>query len=197
MIEDTIHLIHLGPEDGPTWNQAQAAVTSFNRMGHGCALWCGDDIRLLLGAARVNQIIKDYPTYAGASNALRLLVIWYNGGVYADTDVICHKPINSLLKHKAFGAIQDEQGRICNAFFGAEQGSPWIGWQVDRMDRYKGVAAFWGVDLMSEAPRDEVTLIDPKLCYPYSWTTPMEDRKIYPETLVEHKWAGSWVKCES
>jgi len=194
MTDQTVHLIHLGEPSGYAYGQAREAVNSFNAMGNPCALWEEDDLRLRYGRALVNRVVMDFPSLAGASNVFRLWVINDFGGIYADTDIICHKPIHKLFEHEAFGAIQDDEGRICNAFFGARKNHPWIRWQIDHVYEYKGLGAYWGVDLMSRAPREGVTLIDPAICYPYSWTTPKDERKLKPETLVEHKWAGSWIK---
>lgn len=190
-IPKIIHQIHLGDPLSP---EAEAMIQTLGDMNPGFEhiLWTAQDL------ARIGLDVKSleglYPAYAGISNALRIHLIAIYGGIYADTDIECLKPLDPLVQHKAFGAIQDDQGRICNAFFGATPNHPWITWQRDRMEDYKGHCAAWGVELMTAAPRDGVTLINPNLCYPWKWDDPPDRHIPHPDSLVLHHWAGSWLK---
>lgn len=139
------------------------------------------------------QLKRDHLTMAGASNVVRLKAVLDHGGMYLDTDIEPLKPIDNILVYSAIAARQDGD-RLCNAFFGAEAGHPWIRWQWDRVDQQKGIPAYWGVDLMSAAPRAGVTIVPSEVCYPYLWDAPAEKRVPHEASQVVHHWEGSWNK---
>ena len=190
-IPKIIHQIHLGD---PPSEKTVAMIQTLKDKNPGFEhiLWTEPDLaRIGLNAKSLEGL---YPAYAGVSNALRIHLIALYGGIYADTDIECLKQLDPLLEYEAFGAIQDTQGRICNAFFGAIPNHPWITWQKDRMHEYAGHCAAWGVELMTTAPRDGVTLIDPNLCYPWKWDDHPDLWRPHQDSLVLHHWAGSWIK---
>ncbi len=190
-IPKIIHQIHLGdPPSAETEAMIQTLRDKNPDFKH--ILWTEPDLaRIGFNAKSLQEV---YPTYAGVSNALRIHLIAIYGGIYADTDIECLQPLDCLTRYDAFGAIQDTQGRICNAFFGACPNHPWITWQRGAMDGCRGLCAAWGVDLMSIAPREGVEIIDSNLCYPWKWDDPKELWVAKPESLVVHHWAGSWLK---
>jgi inositol phosphorylceramide mannosyltransferase catalytic subunit len=138
--------------------------------------------------------------WASISNFVRLMAVEKFGGIYLDSDCECFRPLDPLLSHAAFGALQDDlpagqnSGRICNAVFGAEPGHPWLRWQLFNMPLYESTDAAWGVYLMSEAPRHGVTLIDPKFIFPFHWETPPTLRTVPADSFIAHHWKGSWSK---
>jgi|GEM_PF-3458867 len=140
----------------------------------------------------LNELQRLFPEHAGVSNAVRLAALYKHGGLYFDLDFICHRPLDSLLKHHAVAAFQDDT-RICNAFMGAEPKHPWIQWQLDHMNEWEGNTPEWGVYNATNAPRDGLTIVPTETIYPYHYDGPKEDRKITPATLAEHTWEGSWV----
>ena len=72
--------------------------------------------------------------WAYAADYVRLYAIYYEGGVYLDTDVILHKPLDQLLSSRAFigkeNSIHSEGGftaqYLSSHCFGAEKEHPFI-----------------------------------------------------------------------
>jgi len=193
MIPRTLHFVWIGGEILPLSYENMA---TFAAMNPGFAIYIWDELSIedRLGLS-VKQLRDLFPTPAGASNAVRLKALFQFGGFYFDMDFLCHAPLDPLRDHRAVAAFQDE-GRICNAFMGAEAGHPWIAWQLARMEDWEGHGPEWGVYNATNAPRDGLTIIPTEQIYPYHYTTPLEDRAIKPGTLAEHQWEGSWVTKE-
>lgn len=135
----------------------------------------------------------EYRTWAAATNVVRLLILKKYGGIYLDCDCECLKPLDVLLEHSAVAAEQDE-GRICNAVMGAEPNHPWICWQLAHFHEYDVRDAASGVYVATDAPREGLTIIPQHLVYPWMYDSRPETRVIHPESLLCHKWAGSWTK---
>lgn len=136
--------------------------------------------------------------WANVANLVRLLAVNKYGGVWLDSDCEVLKPLDPLLNYSAFAAIQDSipsgssQDRICNAVFGATPNHPWLQWQVDHIGEYQSSDPAWGVYLMSEAPRDGLTLVPTLYFYPYTYDAPKEKRVAHPDSYLVHRWIGSW-----
>jgi inositol phosphorylceramide mannosyltransferase catalytic subunit len=138
--------------------------------------------------------------WASVSNFARLIVVSVHGGIYLDTDMEGVRPLDPFLVFPSVASLQDSepcgdaQGRICNAFFGAEPHHPWIDWQIRNTPMFAGHDPAWGVYLMSQAPRELVTIIPSKMVYPFSWDSPPESRKAAPDSFLIHWWDKRWGK---
>lgn len=130
-------------------------------------------------------------SWAAVSNMVRLLVLKKYGGIYIDADMVCLKPLHGLLGSGAIAALQDTT-RVCNALMGAPENHDWISWQLAHWHDFDQRDAASGVYLASEAPRADLTLIPTHLVYPYPWDAQPEKRVAHPESLLEHKWVGTW-----
>ncbi len=126
------------------------------------------------------------------SDIIRLAAIKKYGGIYLDCDVECLGPIDRLFEYEAF-SVQQRDGHINNAIFGAVPNHPWIQWQLDHVEEYIPKAREWAVYLMSDAPRDGVTLIPPEWVYPFWFDSPPEERKPKPESFLVHHWKKGWM----
>lgn len=71
--------------------------------------------------------------WAFVSDYIRAKVIYEQGGIYLDTDVLAVNDLDDLLKDKAFIGFENKQD-ISAAIFGAQAGHPWI---KDILDYYK------------------------------------------------------------
>lgn len=71
--------------------------------------------------------------WAFVSDYIRAKVIYEQGGIYLDTDVLAVNDLDNLLKDKAFIGFENKQD-ISAAIFGAQAGHPWI---KDILDYYK------------------------------------------------------------
>lgn len=195
MIPKHIHQVHIGqPPSGKVqrWMDTVRAVHPDWQY----TLWTENNIPSL--GIDLRHLIHVFPKAAGVSNAVRIKAVMDHGGIYLDTDVECLKPMDSFLEHEAFAAFQDyvpddiTKQFFCNAVFGSVAGHPWLQWQWEHTSDWHKIAAHWGVDLMSQAPRDGVTAIPTHLVYPFLWTTPKEQRVVHPESICVHHWLGSW-----
>lgn len=140
-----------------------------------------------------NYLLARCKNMAGVSNVVRLHAVNQLGGVWIDSDCEMLKPIDPLLENSAFVAEQDA-GRTCNACFGAVPQHPWIEWQIKHQERLMCEDAAEGVYVMSEAPRDGVTIVPTSYFYPFLWDTPLDERMAHPDSFMLHHWSGSWKK---
>lgn len=190
MIPRVFHHIWVGgviPETFALWRQRLIEL----HPNFDFKLWNEENIPSL--GLDLKALLSDYIGPAGASNVVRLKAVLDFGGIYVDLDVEPILPLNDLFDNEAFAARQDGD-RLCNAFFGARPDHPWIRWQYQRYHFSRGVPAYWGVELMSDAPREGVTIIPSEWCYPYLWDAPPECRVPHPTSKVVHRWDGSWGK---
>ena len=139
------------------------------------------------------DLCEQYPTLAGVSNAVRLKALLDHGGCYLDVDYLHLKPLYPFFELNGPAACHQEGDRFCNAFAVARKGEPWIKWQWDRIAEYRGVPAYWGVDLMTSAPRDGLTIVPRDLVFPWLFDDPPEKHIVKPWTIIAHLWEKSWV----
>lgn len=158
-------------------------------------LWREDECVRELGL-NILELKDRLQSWASVSNLVRLLILEKHGGLYLDSDIEALKPLDPLLSHSAVAATQDDlppNGRVCNAFLGAEKWHPWIRWQVEHAERLNADAAT-GVYLASEAPRDGLTLVPRHLAYPWPCDAQPEAKIPHPDSILLHHWQGSWTK---
>jgi mannosyltransferase OCH1-like enzyme len=139
------------------------------------------------------SLLDKFKAPVHVSDYVRLLVVQKYGGIYLDCDVECVRPIDKLLKYEAFAAPQDGTGQICPAVFGAVPNHPWITWQLAHALDYSKPDTPWNVTLMTDAPRDGVTLCPTRWFYPFLWDVPKAERTIAHDTMLIHHWKGSWA----
>lgn len=70
--------------------------------------------------------------FAFVTDYVRLYALYYEGGVYMDTDVEVLKPIDEFLKHKAFSSFENNN-TIPTGLMASEKGNEWI---KDLLDEY-------------------------------------------------------------
>lgn len=68
----------------------------------------------------------DEKQWAFAADIIRMYAVYQEGGIYLDTDIELVKPLDSLLKFKAFACFESNFW-FTTAVFGAEKHSHWIG----------------------------------------------------------------------
>jgi mannosyltransferase OCH1-like enzyme len=157
-----------------------------------CIHWDERLTRVVLGLD-TNRLRCEYMSWAGVSNVVRLEALRQFGGVYLDADFACHRRIpDEWLEHSAIAAVQDESGRICNAFMGASAHHPWIEAQWRSVPNWSGHGAEWGVYSATDAPRDGLTLIDSRFIYPFCYNTPASLRVLPDDAVLSHQWRNEW-----
>lgn len=77
----------------------------------------------------------DNKKYAFLSDYARLLIVYFEGGIYYDTDVEVIKPINDLLKNKAFVGFEVNEYINTGIGFGAEKDSSAIKLMINEYDK--------------------------------------------------------------
>ena len=189
MIPKIIHLFWAGafPKEMLPWHDSIAG----HHPDWEINLWTPDTIEVL--GLDCNALKFDCVNWAGVSNIVRLHAVNKFGGVWLDSDCEVLKPLDPLLERNAFAARQDGD-RICNAVFGAVAEHHCLKWQIAREQQLRSEDAAQGVYLMSEAPRDGVTILPMEYFYPFSYNAKPEDRKAHPDSFLIHHWKGSWTK---
>lgn len=187
MINKSIHQLWLGDPMPPEWlGLVHRAIDLHPAFDH--YLW--DEKSLKRDGF---QIPEHLGSKASITNALRLQILHRFGGIYMDVDFEVLKPFDPLLEHSAFAARQDGD-RICNAVFGCEKHHPWITWQLHHMTAYANSDAAWGVYLMTDAPREGLTVLPDESFFPFLWNSPLpKERQPKESSYGVHHWAQSWA----
>lgn len=136
-----------------------------------------------------------------ATELARLVALETGGGIYLDCDMEVIKPLDPLLElpdGKDFFIGQAPTDYLNGAIMGATADSETAAELVTRFPRDSlGLepALVYGPEyLNAEVKKCTKVVVHPqKVFYPYLWTE--QDPGTYPEeTLVVHRWAGSWLK---
>lgn len=160
-----------------------------NHPGWEHCIWDEDKLRSI--SIDAHGAMGALGSWAAVANHIRLLLLARFGGIFLDADVECLQPLDRLTVYEAFAAFQDET-RICNACLGARPGHPWIAWQLKHWDEFDQKDPASGVYLATAAPRDGLTIIPQRWCYPFSYDAEPEQRVPLPDSLMIHHWLKSW-----
>ncbi len=76
----------------------------------------------------------DAKKYAFVSDVARLIVVYEQGGIYMDTDVEVIKPLDDLLKNKAYMGFENDKNVASGLGFGSEAGVEFF---KEHIDEYK------------------------------------------------------------
>ena len=82
------------------------------------------------------RIINKLEVNASKVDLMRLEILYKYGGIYTDADSVCLKPIDELIRGKAFFSATNNHGNICNSFMGARPKNPTIKKAIDDFPRY-------------------------------------------------------------
>ena len=133
-IPKTIHYIWLG--GGELDELSQKCMRSWLEILPDYRLVCWDEENSAEIIMANNYAREAYAAkkYAFVSDYLRLHILFYNGGIYMDTDVEVVKPLDKFLDCEAFSSFEGETN-IPTALLGAAKGNKWIG---DLLEYYRG-----------------------------------------------------------
>lgn len=181
--------------------------------GYVLSIWNVDTIVNHPGAERfpetVDLLRADIP-YVNKSDLARWLVLYLEGGIYADTDVICWKPFDDLLDCRHFAAISFHPNYVGNAVVGSVKGSGLMEVitrsltraMADNLGAARKKPEDFGVNPSGLFLLAGVDCLLPRhYFYPYSWHE-IEKRSIttgkgFPDCYAEHLWYGvnadGWV----
>jgi mannosyltransferase OCH1-like enzyme len=136
------------------------------------------------------------------SDIARWLIVWLYGGVYADTDVECLKPMDRFLSDKAFCANSITPGIAGNAVFGAEPGYQlFIDIACAHAEKISGniedankTIVDYGVNLAGKMLLQCNKIYPAGYFYPVSWGQRREGRALpaseYTDAYCMHHWSG-------
>jgi inositol phosphorylceramide mannosyltransferase catalytic subunit len=196
-IPRTIHRVWLGTAAVPEEHQRFGDSFAEHHPGWEMRLWTDADLPELDITAADRERSR---THSELSNLVRYEVLHRFGGVYADTDVECQRPLTPLLKGiDAFAALE-LPGRVCTAILGAVPGHPVFG-RATRLTRetlgtglHSAIAN--GPYLLSLLLEQEpgFAIFAKKLFYPYLWDEPERRHEAFPDAYTIHHWALSWVR---
>lgn len=149
--------------------------------------------------------------FAFVTDYVRLYALYYDGGVYMDTDVEVIGSYDQFLQHHAFSGFETD-GNVPTGMMAAEKGSIWA---KELLDQYAD-----RVFVLPDGSLDYTTNTDvitkymlgkglvlnnkyqdfPGLCtmYPADYFCPKDHRtgkmKCTKNTVCIHHFAGSWIK---
>lgn len=207
MIPKRLHLVW-SDKEGKTilsnlWTKNKELISHFKNTGWQIFIWLENKNSVVVenNLGKIYEIgdtsiINIFSLPVQKSDAIRLLAVYKLGGVYIDWDFDFVKPIDDLLNCHSFVGREDNK-KICNAIFGAEQSSPFIESQINRLHEMPTDKRVWGVNLMTETvlenPNYAVTIYPQEYFYPYSWHEQDETKKLPKKnTYLIHRWEKSW-----
>lgn len=142
--------------------------------------------------------------YAFVADYIRAMVLFEEGGVYLDTDMLLLKPIYSLLKYNFFIG-EEVQNRVNFALFGSVQGHRFLHKMIEFYNQTEFNVFSPPVITHTFSPiinRLTITkngiIFEPNYFYPLPYEKRFENYKgfIQPESYAVHLWDHSWAKKE-
>ena len=210
-IPKIIHQIWLGselPEKYKTLSESWVDVHN----GWEYKLWTDDD----LGEFGLdNEDFKNIENLGTKSDILRYHIIYKYGGIYADTDFLCLKSFEGLLKYDFFGCggVNDEKNEpiIFNGLFGASPNNLIIEKCINSIDKnvyhsknFDEIMKMIGPYYFTNIFFDNVNIESHSIILPLSFCYPLPavhrfenynlNEWIKEESLCVHLWEQSWQK---
>lgn len=125
MIPKKIHYIWLGGK--PLDKISQNCIQSWKEHLSDYEICCWDDEKCfsIINGNTYAKEAYEKKKFAFVSDYLRLYVLYYQGGLYMDTDVKVLRNLDNFLHHGAFTCFENKE-MIPTALLGAEKGNGWI-----------------------------------------------------------------------
>ena len=122
-IPKKIHYVWVGPKPIPAADLAY--METWQKLNPDFKIIQWDETKVDHSKYPLVQKALDEKRYALASDILRMIIIYQEGGIYLDTDVELLQPLESLTKYDAFAGWEADFW-FTTAIFGAKKRSPWI-----------------------------------------------------------------------
>ena len=188
-IPKIIHYVWLG--HGKKNAFIQNCMKTWKQLGYEIKEWNEDNFDI-----NYNKFTKqsyELKRYAFTSDVIRLYALYTEGGIYLDTDVSVHKPLDEFLNEPAFSGFEQPYFPVC-ATMGAEKGNPIIKEMLDYYNN-RDFEEITNTIIMSnilekhgiDRNKNEVQKIDNFTIYPQEY---FNDENGY----TKHHMAGSWVR---
>lgn len=211
-IPRVFHFIWLGPNILPISHRVYTMSWKRFHPDWQSILWTDGDLidasyRVIFDEVRsVNELtmlnISAYQgaqTWAGRSNIARIEILHQLGGIYLDTDFLCHKPIDILIQSSDFFAVTQDDEFINNAIFGAVPGHPFLSNMISSLQHVSDTTHHCfeiatGPHLFTEMLKgiEGINILPRHLFYPISYKGQYSQRDY--ESYATHMWAYSWEK---
>lgn len=204
-----------------TWKTTQIPNTMKNyaqswktlNPGYDYILWTDDDIRRLISNNYpwFLDYYDSYPHHIMRVDAFRFFVLHHYGGVYADLDMECYKPIDDLLTESKLLLFLEWPQSISNAIIASEPRHPFLEHcfklLMEKHIKNGVITDVWettGPKFLTEAMqsyKDDKDGQDYKLYpsyffFPIPWHYPKRDQSglshVYPNSFGAHHWQGTW-----
>ena len=183
-------------------------------------LWTDEDIRRLVVESypQLLPIFDAFPRDIQRVDMAKFLILHRHGGVYADLDTECLRPVDDLLGGGGMTLSRTRDGVIEGAFMAAPPEHPFCAAAIRRMCNPRRAARFFmripglqatGV-LLSTGPlmlhreyrdfarlacRDDdgCRVLDPRYCSSRSWWRRHQGFRPDPKTFILHHHSDSWL----
>lgn len=188
-----IHQIWIGPDPVPELHEPWIDGWRHHHPGWEHRLWTEED---LPDDPIRHEVLERLRAPVERADILRLEILFRYGGVYADTDLECLRPIEELLGDEELVCVCLKPGRVTNTFIAAAPGHPLLERalrELTPMDVYWSTSAKASIKeaagppllrrLVAEYPG--VRLLEPPLFFPSS---PVERERAFGV----HHTARSW-----
>ena len=136
---------------------------------------------------------------AQAADLIRLMAVYTYGGVYLDSDMQVHRPLDKLVEEVGFFIASEDGYNLTNACFGASAGHPALGAIIEHLLRLE---PDWnlppnvttGPELYAKLLRwrSDISVLPRETFYPYHHYHAV--KKVHALSYCEHLWAGSWLE---
>jgi mannosyltransferase OCH1-like enzyme len=125
-IPKIIHQIWIGGELPAKYSAFTGSWSALN-PDFEYMLWTEESISAIL-EGRIAEIYQKTPNYGAKSDIARYVILCRHGGIYADTDFECLKPMSAIAERTRFfaGLTVDESPQLLNGIVGAAPGHPFI-----------------------------------------------------------------------
>ena len=132
MIPKTIHYCWFGGKPLPLL--AQKCIASWKKFCPDYAIKCWDESNFELSLFPYAREAYEHRKFAFVTDVVRLYALYYEGGIYMDTDVEVLKSLDPFLRHHAFSGFEDDKN-IPTGIMASEKGGVWA---KENLDYYAG-----------------------------------------------------------
>ena len=196
MIPPTIHQIWLGgpiPDHLEVYRQTVIDV----HPGWSYRLWGDDDFGWLRYQDLFDHAHDIAPGSEGQlkSDIARYEILHQYGGVYVDMDMEAHRPLDGLLRHRAFAAWELDNVWVNNAVFGSIPGHALLS---EILRKLPGSVArnagnrpnrMTGPHLITPlVRRHDIEILPSATFYPYNWDELDRGNEEHPHAMMTHHW---------
>jgi FkbM family methyltransferase len=136
---------------------------------------------------------------AQVADMIRLETVLKYGGVYLDSDVVMHRPLDELVAAYDFFTCSEDGNVLSTGAFGATAGHPALIKVIDELDNHPPDWSLppnitTGPCLFSRMLKwdKDMTALPRETFYPYNWNEKVSPP--HPFSYGTHVWAASWIK---